>query len=228
VWSYPADMSTRDSNSFRAVGEHVLLRFVRDRAAYFAIPMTVVTDDPEVTMLYTAAGTTIRKRVNPDGSSIPRDISYLERSRLPVILGHGIWHPYHSLSIVPRDAEYDIRYLWDADDWSFQGWYVNLQTPLKRVPTGFDSDDNMLDLTVNAKGEWQWKDEAELEDGVALGRHTVAEAAHIRAVGESLIPDIETRRGPFDRSLIDWRPDPAWTIPTVPDDWQEIFDDHRD
>ncbi|HEU0164121.1 MAG TPA: DUF402 domain-containing protein [Thermomicrobiales bacterium] len=210
---------TANAAPFRQPGEQVLLRFTRPGYVYFVVPQTVVRDDDEVTMTFTAGGTPILKRVYPDGKEIPRDLSYVERSRLPVVLGQGVWHPYHTLSITPAGAEYDVRYCWHVDDWSFRGWYVNLQSPLRRVPTGFDSDDSMLDLTVTADGAWAWKDETELAEGVLVGRFSADEAAQIRAVGESVIPSIASRAYPFDGSLVEWRPDPAWPIPGIPDGW---------
>ena len=47
---------------------------------------------------------------------------------------------------------------WD-ESWSFLGWYVNLQSPLRRSPLGFDMTDWALDVWVEPDGRWQWKDE---------------------------------------------------------------------
>lgn len=217
------------AKTFRAPGEAVLLRFIHSGffavadSLRFVVPMRVVRDDAELTMLYTAAGSAIRKRVHADGSSIPRDLPYRERAALDMVLGEGIWAPFHTLSIVPAGAAYDVRYVWHQDDWSFGGWYVNLQAPFRRVALGFDSDDWLLDLTVAPDGSWEWKDSDELDDAVAVGVVTEAFARSVRAVGESVIPNIEAGVWPFDGSLIDWRPDPAWTIPAMPENWNEDF-----
>jgi len=214
-------MTASDQSRFQP-GDHALLRFVHDDLAYFIVPITIVQDDPDVTMYYAAAGSPIRKRVYPDGTSIPRDLAYTERVKLPVTIGHGTWHPYHTLSIVPSGAAYEIRYQWHVDDWSFRGWYVNLQAPLVRDDQGVRTNDLLLDLTVDPDGTWHWKDEDEFADAVAVGVYSPEQAAAIRAAGAAVIPEIEARRGPFDGALIDWRPDPAWTLPAIPETWKEL------
>ncbi|MGC4105650.1 MAG: DUF402 domain-containing protein [Thermomicrobiales bacterium] len=218
-----------NETTFRVPGEPVLLRFIHPdtpdgvrRAPHFVVPMRVVQDDAEKTMLYAAAGSTIRKRVHADGTSIPRDLPYAERVTLDMVVGEGMWQPYHTLSIVPAGAEYDIRYVWHKADWSFVGWYVNLQAPFQRVPTGFDSDDWLLDITVEPDGRWAWKDEDELADAVEVGAVTARFAERVRGVGEAVIRMIETRSWPFDGSLVAWRPDPAWGPLAVPEGWDVL------
>lgn len=213
---------------YRQPGEPVLLRFIHTGffdpgdSLRFAVPMRVVRDDAEQTMLYTAAGSAIRKRVHANGLPIPREVPYRERVTLDTVLGEGTWTPYHSLSIVGAGSPCDIRYLWHEADWSFAGWYVNLQAPPQRVPTGFDSDDWLLDITVDPDGAWAWKDEDELADAVMVGAVTAAFAARVRAVGEAAIRMIEARSWPFDGSLAGWRPDPAWGPLAVPDGWDVL------
>lgn len=220
--------ANEDGVRYRKPGEPVLQRFIHPgffghgASLRFAVPMRVVADDAERTMLYTAAGSAIRKRVHADGSCIPRDLPYRDRVRLPTVLGVGTWTPYHSLSIVGAGSPCDIRCLWHEADWSFAGWYVNLQAPLQRVPTGFDSDDWLLDITVDPDGAWAWKDEDELADAVAVGAVTAAFADRVRGSGEAVIRMIESRSWPFDGSLVDWRPDPAWGALTVPDGWDVL------
>ncbi|MGC4191095.1 MAG: DUF402 domain-containing protein [Thermomicrobiales bacterium] len=221
--------------AYRKLGEPVLERFIQPTGAdgiasrpHFAIPMRVVRDDAECTMLYTAAGSAIRKRVFANGSPIPRDFPYRAWRTLPLSMGEGTWAPYHTLSIIPVDSPCDVRYVWHQDDWSFRGWYVNLQAPLQRVPTGFDGNDWDLDIVVDPDGRWTWKDDDELADSVALGEVTAGFAAMVRVAGEAVIPLIESRSWPFDGSLVDWRPDPAWGPLPVPEGWDAIAGERAD
>jgi len=96
-----------------------------------------------------------------------------------------------------------------------------LQDPVHRVATGFDTGDHVLDLDVGPDLRWRWKDEDEFAIAQQIGRFTPDQAAAIRAEGERVIADIEARRWPFDGSLLDWRPDPSWPVPSVPDAWSE-------
>jgi predicted RNA-binding protein associated with RNAse of E/G family len=96
---------------------------------------------------------------------------------------------------------------------------VNLQTPLERTRFGFRSTDQFLDIVVAPDLSWRWKDEDELAEAVDVGRVTPAEASAIRSEGERVVADIEARSWPFDGSMKDWRPDPAWGIPAITGIW---------
>ena len=41
-----------------------------------------------------------------------------------------------------------------------------------------------------------------------------------RAEGERVIARVEAGQSPFDSEWLDWRPDPAWPLPTLPLDWE--------
>lgn len=140
---------------------------------------------------------------------------------MPHNIGDGTWRHYHVLLILREGDPCDMRLHWNETDWAFRGWYVNLQDPVKRVPTGFDTADHVLDLQVTPDGAWSWKDEDEMAEAIRIGRFSQVEANVIRSAGEGVIPDIEARRWPFDGSLIDWRPDPAWPLPTMPPTWND-------
>ena len=64
---------------------------------------------------------------------------------------------------------------------------------------------------------WSWKDEHELEAASRLGRFSPDEAAAIRAEGERVIA-----AWPFPTGWEDWRPDPSWPIPQLPEGWDRV------
>ena len=99
--------------------------------------------------------------------------------------------------------------------WEFLGWYVNLEEPFRRTPLGFDVRDLQLDILVDTERKWRWKDEDELEGSVERGLISEAVARRARAEGAAAIADIERGAWPFTDDMRDWRPDPAWPIPTL-------------
>ncbi|MGB3306242.1 MAG: DUF402 domain-containing protein [Thermomicrobiales bacterium] len=208
-------------DSYWKPGDQVLIRFRRTGLVSYAIPATIVRDDPECSMLFVTPGTPTKTRVMPDGSPIPRDLPYDQLAGLPHKVGDGMWQRNHGLIIFPHGVAHDVRLYWSEGDWSFRGWYVSLQDPVRRVATGFDTGDHVLDLDVDPDLQWHWKDEDEFAIAHEIGRFTPAEAAAIRAEGERVIAEVEARRWPFDGSLLDWRPDPSWPVPSVPDNWNE-------
>jgi uncharacterized protein len=200
-------------------GGQVLLRYRRLGPVSYALPVTVVGDELGQITLSLRPGTPIKRRVMPDGAPIPRDLPYAERARLPHV-GDGTWTDNHALILIQPGDAFDIRLFWH-EDWTFRGWYVNLQDPVRRVPTGFDTADHILAVAVAQDRSWRWKDEHELADAVRIGRFTPGEAAAIQATGEQVIPRIEAGAWPFDDSLTGWRPDPAWPIPNLPPNWND-------
>jgi hypothetical protein len=200
-------------------GDTALLRYRRMGPVTYALPTTVVADAPGLTMLYLRPGTPIKRRVLADGQPIPRHLPYVEQAAFPVIVGDGIWTANHALILVRPGDAHDIRLFWSEHDWIFRGWYVNLQRPVRRVSVGFDTADHVLDLFVEPEGAWHWKDEDELAAAVGIGRFTPDDAAAIRAEGECVVRRIDARAWPFDAPYERWRPDPTWSMPAMPADW---------
>lgn len=73
---------------------------------------------------------------------------------------------------------------------------------------------------MQADRRWRWKDEDEFAERIGHPWYwDEAGAAAIRAEGERVIGLAEAGTFPFDGSWTDFRPDPAWTVPTELPDW---------
>lgn len=69
---------------------------------------------------------------------------------------------------------------WVVENQQFAEWCVNLEQPWARTTVGFDSRDDVLDVSVSANlGEWQLKDADELEFAVDVGLFTPTEARSV-------------------------------------------------
>lgn len=53
---------------------------------------------------------------------------------------------------------------------------------------------------------------------------TDAQAAEVRSAGRAAIAQITAWREPYADGWEDWRPDPAWEIPRLPDNWDRAPD----
>jgi predicted RNA-binding protein associated with RNAse of E/G family len=105
----------------------------------------------------------------------------------------------------------------------FTHYYVNIESPLRRSPVGFDYTDWFLDVRIPLdRSGYVWKDEDELAEAVARGLVSERSAHDIRWAGERAIEHILLREPPFDRSWERWSPDPAWEPPTLPQGWDEV------
>lgn len=195
----------------REAGQPALLRFIRYGKVRMAMPHTLVRDDPELIVLDLRPGTS-GKWSTWDGSTPIRGQTDRDWS-----MRDHVWHTYRVLTLVRPGEGFALEHLWRAEDDTFAAWYVNLQEPLRRTALGFDTDDLVLDIWVEPDGSWEWKDDDELEVAVELGRFTPAQAAQIRSVGERVV----TER-PWPTGWEDWRPDPAWPLPALPDGWDVV------
>ena len=187
-----------------AVGQAVALRELWDGRVFEARPAIVVADDPAGAMFYVPSPVTCLQPVGEDGVAL----------RLPAPawrLEPVGWQHRRVLSFAFPDTPYAVLATWDAQTDAFDGWYVNLQDPLRRTEIGFDTRDHVLDVLIAAdRSSWSWKDEDELAEALALGLFTEADAARFRWAGERAVEHVLLREPPFDEDWEDWRPDPAW------------------
>jgi uncharacterized protein len=101
--------------------------------------------------------------------------------------------------------------------------YLNIQSPLRTSPVGFDYMDLFLDVRIPAdRSTYEWKDEDELAEAVARGLVTERSAHDIRWAGERAIEHVLLREPPLDRDWARWRPDPSWTSLDLPPAWDEV------
>jgi hypothetical protein len=183
-------------------GDHVLVRQLFLGRIWSAVPAIVVRDEDELVANWLP----------------PVPFAYAEgslfdgwelRERAPR-RRHGI------LRLTPPGRRHSIL-VFRHDDGSLQGWYVNLEQPQRRTPHGFDFEDRLLDLFVEPDGKSRWLDEDEFAEAVARGLFGDAEAAEIRAEGEGVVAE-----WPFPTGWEDWRPDPSWELPSLPEGWDAL------
>ncbi len=158
----------------------------------WGFPTTVVDDDGQRLALYLAPGA--------HGYWIPREGGYLERWAAGGEPDPHEWQWHHVLWLIRRGEAHMLGLFWD-ESWAFKAWYVNLQIPITEHDGFVDSMDQALDIVVEPDGTWQWKDEDDLAECVALGILTAGEAAEVRAEGERVIA-----ARPWPTGWEEWRP----------------------
>lgn len=127
------------------------------------------------------------------------------------------WMGPGRLELTPLGRRHSIRLLRDERD-SLRGWYVNLQAPLAESRFGFDTTDWQLDLWIPAESnDAQWKDEDDLARAVELGIMTAEEGRLAREEGQRVLDE-----WPFPTGWEDWRPDPSWPLPALPEGWDVV------
>ncbi len=115
------------------------------------------------------------------------------------------------LSFAFPETPYAVLLSWSLPQWRFRGYYVNIQSPLRRRGDWFEYTDWFLDVRIPPTLDThEWKDEHELEEAVERDLLTRAEARDVREAGERAIDHVLGRQAPFDHDWSSWRPDAAW------------------
>lgn len=127
-----------------------------------------------------------------------------------------IWDRSHVLRFMREGDGHTVELFWDLE-WSFLGWYVNLQAPLIVRGDRFDTTDWALDVWVEPDGEWRWKDEDDFARAQELGVLDSASAAAVRAEGERVVAE-----RPWPTGWENWRPPERWRPLRLPGDWDEV------
>lgn len=186
-----------------------------------ARPMRVVQDDSELVALWFPRGT--RWKAPTGDPDRPWKVDRGERLAECAALGNWVF----------RDADWDVDTLslmrsgnWHAlwVSWlpsgEHLGWYVNLQRPFRRSALGFETMDLMLDLIIDPDRTWRWKDEDELATFVERGLVEADLCNRIRAEGLRVAACAERNEPPFCEPWADWRPNPEWERPELPEGWE--------
>jgi hypothetical protein len=189
----------------RGHGDAVLLRYRWLERVYGAVPARVVASEDGLTALWVAAGTPVRR---PLGRTPIATLARGEWRPDP-----GTWRPPGVLMLHPTRASHSLWLFWRSDG-RFRGWYANLELPWRETELGWDTRDHILDVWAEPDGKWRWKDEDEFADAQAHGLLGADEAAAVRAEGERVMRETRLPTG-----WEDWRPDPSWEVPTLPDGW---------
>jgi protein associated with RNAse G/E len=197
-------------------GEQKLHRFLMHGKVIDARPVTVVADDDDTLVLWLAHGTMTTCACLPGGVDL-RSVSKEEMFGRPWHTKRHLWRN-GVLMVLPRGAEFAVWHFFTPDG-EFTRWYGNLQTPYGRWARGVDVVDHQLDLVVSPDRDVVWKDIDELAAAVDAGWFTPAESDAIHAAAGRLAAMAEAGEPPFDGRWCDFRPDPDWPLPALPDDW---------
>jgi hypothetical protein len=198
-------------------------RNVRNGRIGWVRPARVVSDDERGLLVWISRFTPIVNEVSADGRGM-RTMPFTEWITAGTALKHGTWNGPGVLKFLPTGAAHSVWWFRGDND-RFASWYVNLEEPGVRwddgAAAGVDIVDQDLDILVQPDRSWQWKDEEEFLERLAIPEHYwVADEAAVRAEGERVVKIIEAGEFPFDGTWCDFRPDPQWTMPPgLPAGW---------
>ncbi len=198
-------------------GDSILIREIRQGKVWSAKPMIVVEDKPELLAFYLLPGTQWKIPRRLDGSPVGvlanEDWQLCDR----------IWQGQGLLILAIPGESFAVYILWEGDNFTLKGWYINLQQPYRRTSLGFDTLDHLLDVVVNPdRSEWQWKDLSQLEEALSLGIISPSHFKQVCETGKKALGFLQMRKPPFNEVWLEWRPNSSWLIPTLPENWMKL------
>ncbi|WP_314253661.1 cytidylyl-2-hydroxypropylphosphonate hydrolase [Streptomyces kutzneri] len=205
-----------------APGEQILWRY-RDHApglkgpVHICRPVTVVQDTDELLAVWMAPGTECVKPVLADGTSVHQE-PLATRYTAPRTTVRSRWFGGGVLKLARPGDSWSVWLFW-GPGWQFENWYVNLEEPRSRWAGGVDSVDHFLDIAVYPDRSWKWLDEDEFAQAQRCGLMDREQADRVREAGRAAVEVIGAWGAPFSGGWENWRPDPAWRIPALPEDW---------
>lgn len=143
------------------------------------------------------------------------------RSNNPILQKFS-WRANRALCILEPLKYYAINLFWRDDSNDFSCYYANFQLPFWRTHCGFDSMDLEIDLIVNPDFSFEWKDIDDYQKGIESGIIRREWVREIETAKKEIFEKIEHRKYPFDGSWLNWMPDPNWSPPMLPENWDRI------
>ncbi|HEV7908332.1 MAG TPA: DUF402 domain-containing protein [Pseudonocardiaceae bacterium] len=189
-------------------GDVALRREVLHEKPWSVTPTRVVLDEPGLLVVFVVPGT----RFGFPEHHWPHGW----QSR-----GSTYWRGHGKLQMHRPDDAYSVDLYWHGDERRFGGWYLNLQDPYRRTDLGFDTLDHELDYWVPADGDWEERDREDFEAQVAQGKYSPDLAEAIRWQGEEIEAMLRSGTTWWDPAWANWRPDPDWPVPVLPEGWED-------
>lgn len=132
------------------------------------------------------------------------------------------WHSHFTLFLLEPQKYYVTNYSWSAESNQFLSYYVNFQLPFTRSHCGIDTLDLDLDLIINPDFTHEWKDVEEYQKAIENGVVFPEWTREIDRARKEILDKLEKRQYPYDGSWLNWMPDPAWSPPRLPKNWDKI------
>jgi protein associated with RNAse G/E len=137
-------------------------------------------------------------------------------------LAKYVWQTNRLLLIFQPKRYYSTILFWDHESNRFLCYYINFQLPFRRNNYAVDTLDLDIDFIIHPDFTHEWKDTDDYEKAIEHGVISREWAQGIEDAKPEIFSKLEKRQYPFDGTWLDWLPDPAWSPPTLPENWDKI------
>jgi predicted RNA-binding protein associated with RNAse of E/G family len=132
------------------------------------------------------------------------------------------WHTNRLLFLHEPQRYYSTILFWENERNRFLCYYINFQLPYQRSHCGIDTLDLDLDLIINPDYIYEWKDVDDYEKGIETEIILPEWIEGIETAKQEVFDRLEKRQYPYDGSWLDWMPDPTWSPPALPENWDKV------
>lgn len=202
-------------------GDIIAWRGIYRNQVWHVQPTILVKDSPEGIVLALLPGTEcIAEESYPKGkkNGQPRWFFGNEDWKL----AKYTWQTNRLVLIFEPEKYYSTILFWHHESNKFLCYYINFQLPYRRNDYTVDTLDLDIDLIIHPDFTHEWKDVNDYQKAI---EHGIISSEWINGIDNAkpeIFNKLEKRQYPFDGSWLDWMPNPAWSPPTLPENWDKI------
>ena len=202
-------------------GDIVAWRGLFNDRVWHVQPTIVVKDSPEELVLTLVPGTECIADENyPKGKKYgKRRWEFMDNDWT---LAKYTWRTNRLLLVLEPEKYFSTIYFWNDASNEFLCYYINFQIPFKRTHCGIDTLDLELDLVIRPDMSSEWKDVDDYKMCIKAGMILPEWASEIEIAKADVLGRLAGKRYPLDGSWLDWKPDPNWEPPKLPEGWDKI------
>ena len=202
-------------------GEVITWRGIFRGRVWHAQPTIVVKDSPDELMLTLLPGAEcLAEETYPKGKKTAK--RWWDFKDADWNLAKYAWQTNRLLILLESEKYYSTMLFWNHESNEFLGYYINFQIPYRRSRWGIDTLDLDLDIDINPNFCFKWKDEDDYQKAIDHGLIIPEWIQGIEDAKPEIFDKLEGRQYPFDGSWLDWKPDPSWEPPKLPENWDKI------
>lgn len=202
-------------------GDVIAWRGIYRERIWHVQPTILVKDSPEEIVLTLLPGTECAaEETYPAGKNKGnRRWDFINRDWK---LTKYTWRTNRLLLLFEPQKYYSMILFWAHQSNEFLCYYINFQLPFRRSHYGVDTLDLDLDLIINPDFSHEWKDVEDYQKAIDHEIILPEWTREIDAAKKDILERLEQRLYPFDGSWLGWMPEPGWSPPKLPENWDKI------
>lgn len=202
-------------------GDIIAWRGIFNQRVWHVQPTIVIKDSPAEIVLTLLPGTEcIAEESYPKGKKDGKRRWFFANDGWQ--LAKYTWQTNRLLLIFEPEKYYSTILFWNHTSHAFLCYYINFQLPFLRGHDAIDTLDLELDIIINPDFSYEWKDMDDYQQAIAHGVILPEWIEGIEDAKLEIFDKLNRRQYPFDNSWLNWLPDPSWSAPSLPRNWNKI------